>query len=1432
MMFIKGITWSGPRILLLIGAITQGNRASAQDNDDSGFECIEEDYQPDPRSCSIYYRCVNWGNGSPLTKFKFECGPGTVFSHAKGDICVHPRESERSECSELANDLASVSDNPSLNGETGPPAAYPDYPSYGSPLPGTPSSGLQSTTSGAFESTSTMNPWPTSTNYPGSADGENKGGTLCQQEGFKPDEKNCRKFIRCVSNGSGGYHKYEFTCGEGTVWDPSIEACNHAWAVSNNNCGEMSNGVSNVGGGSEGSNEQSGYPGSSGEHGYTEEPESNEVPRPQGGYPQGNDGSTEPGGEVSDYPHYPNQGYPQHPHTTASSYPPQRPQGPTTLYPPPPRPDEKPSQPGDNSPGSPYPPSYPGVPATQPNNPSTSESPDSSGPTESPEKGPSRPPGGLYPPPAPTPGEETGTIGTGQPKPDASGSCKEEGFFPDPSDCRKFYRCVKAEGSYQKYEFTCGEGTAWDQALSTCNHDYAVPGCGSGGGSHRPGGPESETIPSSSLNEVTSEPGAYPQGTEGPTVPEGTVSGYPQNPPDASGSTQPADSGAQSPEEPSGLYPTPPSAGYPSSRPDEKPSQPGDSSPGSSQPPTTPPERPSTSEPSESPGTTESPDEGSSRPPGGLSPPPSQNPEEVTGASGTGKPKPDASGSCKQEGFMPDSSDCRKFYRCVKGEGSYQKYEFTCGEGTAWDQALLTCNHDYAVSGCGSSGGSDRPGGTGSDSTPSSSSNEVTSEPDSNQQTTSMAVDVTSSVGTTEEPSGTTVASQSSSNPSTETSAEGTTEKATSEGPTSEATVSESPSPSEATPSQTSTSSSTTSPSPATPSSPDGSSTTTKPGDGSTVSPPVKPSSGSCEAEGFFADPSDCHKFYQCVSFDHSSKSFTKFKFNCGPGTAWDQNLQTCNYEDQVESCEGSGGSKPSSEGPDKSTSEIPPSTRPAGSSEGSSPSSAGTEEPPTPATTTDSSESTSPSSAETEETITPVATTETSEATTPSSSETDETPTSAATTESSESTTTSSETEGTTPLDATESTPDMSSEATTSSGATDSSTDEPTDTTTPTSGSSSSSPGGATSSSQPSSSKFKCTDEGFFPNPSDCHKFIRCVKVNNGFIKYEFDCGPGTAWDQNLLTCNYEAQVESCEAGGSSGGGAPPTDSSPGTTESGVTESSTTSGDQSTSPESTEGTTDGSTGAESTTVSSGEGETTPSGGEETTTESTDQTATTEGTGATEETGGTEVPATTDSTPAVPPGSMAEPCAIGNLTDQQIVLVCPTGFRRHPKFCNMFYQCTTQENMEIKILVMVCPEGTIFDDERVQCLVEAETIQKCMTTASSSRFYRQLDDSLISPVRVTRSTLCPDEGHYPYQEGCSNAFYKCKRNSRNSLDGYLYKCPKDFVYWSVSRRCERASRLPMCSQLTDENNERRDAWESRSNLPIEEFNLSARSLKI
>lgn len=50
---------------------------------------------------------------------------------------------------------------------------------------------------------------------------------------------------------------------------------------------------------------------------------------------------------------------------------------------------------------------------------------------------------------------------------------------------------------------------------------------------------------------------------------------------------------------------------------------------------------------------------------------------------------------------MADSSNCKKFYRCVdNGKGGFTKYDFDCPEGTAWSQELETCDYADSVSGC------------------------------------------------------------------------------------------------------------------------------------------------------------------------------------------------------------------------------------------------------------------------------------------------------------------------------------------------------------------------------------------------------------------------------------------------------------------------------------------------------------------------------------------------------------------------------------------------------------------------------------------------------------------------------------------------------------------------------------------------------------
>jgi len=60
--------------------------------------------------------------------------------------------------------------------------------------------------------------------------------------------------------------------------------------------------------------------------------------------------------------------------------------------------------------------------------------------------------------------------------------CTGVGYYPDPADCSKFYRCtdIWMVGSYQQYTFMCPPGTVFDDRVDVCNWPMAVPGCGTG----------------------------------------------------------------------------------------------------------------------------------------------------------------------------------------------------------------------------------------------------------------------------------------------------------------------------------------------------------------------------------------------------------------------------------------------------------------------------------------------------------------------------------------------------------------------------------------------------------------------------------------------------------------------------------------------------------------------------------------------------------------------------------------------------------------------------------------------------------------------------------------------------------------------------------------------------------------------------------------
>jgi hypothetical protein len=53
-----------------------------------------------------------------------------------------------------------------------------------------------------------------------------------------------------------------------------------------------------------------------------------------------------------------------------------------------------------------------------------------------------------------------------------------------------------------------------------------------------------------------------------------------------------------------------------------------------------------------------------------------------------------------------------------------------------------------------------------------------------------------------------------------------------------------------------------------------------------------------------------------------------------------------------------------------------------------------------------------------------------------------------------------------------------------------------------------------------------QCTAEGFFPAPNDCTRFYRCVNFDGTLTRFDFQCGPGTVYDPDSVTCVHPWQM------------------------------------------------------------------------------------------------------------------------------------------------------------------------------------------------------------------------------------------------------------------------------------------------------------------
>jgi hypothetical protein len=224
-------------------------------------------------------------------------------------------------------------------------------------------------------------------------------------------------------------------------------------------------------------------------------------------------------------------------------------------------------------------------------------------------------------------------------------------------------------------------------------------------------------------------------------------------------------------------------------------------------------------------------------------------------------------------------------------------------------------------------------------------------------------------------------------------------------------------------------------------------------------------------------------------------------------------------------------------------------------------------------------------------------------------------------------------------------------------------------------------------------------------------------------------------------------------------------------------------------------------------TTTSQEQSTTPS--EETTTSSGDTTTT-----QTESTSTTQQETTTTSTSEESTQSTgSSDCP--PVEEGQGLFVCPTGFRRHPQNCNMFYQCTQQPNSyNYNIVSFSCPNDTVYYSERTQCL-PPQNGDQC---SGQTRSLKNINDE-INTIKIRSSkSLCSNEGHFPFEDDyCNSMFIKCTHDSTgNKLEPTMYKCPRGYSYWRVSRRCEKTEKITNCSARR---------YDESNGVPVEWINL-------
>ncbi|PRD36140.1 UNVERIFIED_CONTAM: hypothetical protein NCL1_09529 [Trichonephila clavipes] len=1316
--------------------------------------CSQEGFFRNPEDCNKFYRCVDFsGEGQEFVRYDFDCPEGLVFDEANS-VCNWPSESEpcdsdSGENNEGSKESSSSTTQKSRDSTTAKPrdsttakprgstTAKPRGSTTAKPRGSSTSKPRGSTTSKprtteaenppTEEENSSVTESSTSRGEKSTSPGNRRTGSSsgeCKEAGFFRNSDDCNKFYRCVDyNGDGQeFVKYDFSCPEGLVFDEDNSVCN--WPDQSAPC--------------EGS-------GSDKEDGNTKS--------------EGNESSTSSTTSQEDNESTTTRRTTQRPQSTTTQRATKRPQS-TTTQRTTKRPQSTTTRRTTKRPQS----------TTSASTSQQTTSSDQS--TESPIS--STTSGGS---------EEDSTKAEGG-KGD-KGECTEAGFFRNPDDCGKFYRCVDFNGDGQqfvRYDFDCPEGLYFDEVNSVCNWPEQTPGCESGAGSTKEGGNGGSTT--TSQTDSTTQKQTTEQSTTKPTTQSTTLSSTQSTTQSPTQSTtqsgERTTSGKESECSEEGFFRCKDDCNkfyrcidetgdgqqftrYDFTCPDglifdernkrcDFPSEEltcdtESTSTTSSTSSTTTSATPTTGTESTSVSTTTT--------------------SRTTTSKSSTTGSEESSKECTEEGYFRDPDDCSKYYRCIdEGDGTLTREEFSCAEDEVFDEEMRYCNRKDLAPPCGKECTEegyfrdpddcskyyrciDEGDGTLTREEFSCAEDEVFDEEMRYCNRKDLAPPC----------------EEGSTSQTTSTTASGSSEESS----TSSTTIGESV---------------------------------------------TEGSQNGCTQSGFFRCEEDCNRFYRCVDEDGNG-NFKRYNFSCPDGLIFDEKNEKCDWPSDELTCdkESSTSSTGSSE---------PSSTSSTTSSETSSTSSTGSSEPSSTSSTTSSGTSSTSSSGEcTEEgffrnpddcskyyrcldegdgTLTKEdfsceedevfdeemrycnrkdlappcdgdssSTTESSSSSTQQSSSTTE-PSSESTTESSESTTQSS--------------------STTNQGE-----EQSTDGTTK----------GETKSGE-------CEEEGFHRHPDDCNKFYRCVDFKGdgqSFTRYDFECPEGLVFDETNNVCNWPSSAPSCESSDKS-----TTSDDKGTTSSTQDSSSTTSTTQE----------DGSTSSTSTTGSTSM---TTSSSTSSDTENTDS--------STSSTGGTS------------PSDDSTTKSSGDKSSDDIECT-EEGFFRNPDDCTKFYRCVDFAGTGESYVRydFECPDDLVFDEVNSVCnwpsmtpgcearskdsdksksttTGENDSSTSESTTSDTSQTSTTLEDNTrttsgesttdsgttssttTNTTPVSTSTTgtddfeCEDEGFFKHPTDCKK-YYECKRDEET---GELVKidceCPEGLVFDEDGWYCNAEELAPPCN---------------------------------